>query len=683
MADEGKLAQRIKAWRARSPFFDHVMAMNEHYNGVQGNVLAGAVTYFGFLSFFPILALGFAVVGFVSIAYPDARDSMTTAIQQVLPGIVSSRRIVRDHQPRADRGRQGRRRDHRLRRCSVQRLGVGVRAAGGPRERSSTCRRARSGTSWSARPIDLVALACIGVILIASVAVAGVVKGAADDILETVGLADSTVGTPLIWAVGVVLGLAASTVLFYVMFRLLGHPDHRSRPLWQGAFLGAAGFEVLKVLVVNVFGSVGGSAFAPLAIAITLVVWINYFSRLVVYGASWAMTDPSSRAARTQVTPEMAASAAKRARAGGCARGRTRQPAARTASTPAAPCSAPWPASLPPTSSAATSNRSAARLPPGRARKNGVVIRPRPRRPDIEAAAFRIGSGIRRTPVLTLSPDETGLPGNVVLKLELFQHTGSFKARGALNSVLSLSSGLEGVCAASGGNHAAAVAWAARRAGLAADVFVPSHATPAKIARVGDYGGRIHLVEGFVKDALEACTAFSEEHVLPLLHPYDTFETVSGAGTLGLEIEEQVPEAERIVVACGGGGLYAGLANALEGIVHVQPVEPTLCPDLANALAAGHPVETEVGGVAVDSLGAPHIGEIALATAQENGVLPVLVEEDDIVAARRFLWDRLRVLAEPGACVAMAAVLTRRVEVVAGETVVVIVSGGNNETLPG
>lgn len=306
----------------------------------------------------------------------------------------------------------------------------------------------------------------------------------------------------------------------------------------------------------------------------------------------------------------------------------------------------------------------------------------RPRRPDIEAAAFRIGTGIRRTPVLTLAPDETGLAGNIVLKLELLQHTGSFKARGALNSVLSLSSGIEGVCAASGGNHAAAVAWASGRAGVTADVFVPGNATPAKLARIADYGGNIHLVDGYVRDALAAATEFSEEHVVPLLHPYDTFETVAGAGTLGLELEEQVPEAERIVVACGGGGLYAGLANALEGIVHVQPVEPVLCADLANALAAGHPVDTEVGGVAVDSLGAPRIGEIALTTAQESGVLPVLVDDDEIVAARRFLWDRVRVLAEPGACVALAAVLTGAVPVAAGESVVVIVSGGNNATMP-
>jgi threonine dehydratase len=289
---------------------------------------------------------------------------------------------------------------------------------------------------------------------------------------------------------------------------------------------------------------------------------------------------------------------------------------------------------------------------------------------------------VRRTPVLTLMPDETGLAGNVALKLELFQHSGSFKARGALNSVLSLGSGVEGVCAASGGNHAAAVAWAAGHAGLAADVFVPSNATPAKLARITEYGAVTHLVDGFVKDALDAGMAHAEAHAMPLLHPFDTFETVSGAGTLGLEIEEQVPDAGLVVVACGGGGLYAGLATALEGMSRVQPIEPRLCPNLADALRAGKPVETTVGGVAADSLGAPHIGHIALATAQENDAESILVEEDEILAARRFLWNRLRVLAEPGAAVALAAVLTGKVPVMPQESVVVVVSGGNNDTIP-
>ena len=305
-----------------------------------------------------------------------------------------------------------------------------------------------------------------------------------------------------------------------------------------------------------------------------------------------------------------------------------------------------------------------------------------PTRADVEAAAFRVGAGVRRTPVLELGLHDHGIDAAVKLKLELTQHTGSFKARGALNSVLSLPAQVTGVCAASGGNHAAAVAWAAHRAGLSADVFVPANATPAKLARISAYGGRIHSVEGYVKDAIEACHAFSVEHDLPLLHPYDTFETVSGAGTTGLEIEEQVPDVDLVLVGCGGGGLYSGLAIALDGHARVQPVEPVECPDLAAALEAGGPVPVQVGGVAADSLGAPYIGHIAYAVASKHAVVPVLVEEDEIGRARRLLWDSVRILAEPGACVALAALLSGRVTVSRGQTVLLVISGGNNESFP-
>lgn len=313
-----------------------------------------------------------------------------------------------------------------------------------------------------------------------------------------------------------------------------------------------------------------------------------------------------------------------------------------------------------------------------------------PRRLDVVATLDRIRGAIRRTPVVDLG----GLPGvdaRVVLKLELLQHSGSFKVRGALNSVLSLGDGdgdglrnnRIGVCAASGGNHAAGVAWAARRAGVSADLFVPRVATPAKIARVQDYGGRVHLVDGFVKEALAECADFATREGLPQLHPYDTFETVAGAGTLGLELVEQVPEASLVVLSCGGGGLYSGTATALAGTpTRVQPVEPELCPALAEALAVGGPVEVAVSGVASDALGAARVGDIAYAVAVDNRVEPVLVTEADIVSARRLLWSEARVLAEPGACVALAAVANGQVVVPAGETVVVVISGGNNETLP-
>lgn len=305
-----------------------------------------------------------------------------------------------------------------------------------------------------------------------------------------------------------------------------------------------------------------------------------------------------------------------------------------------------------------------------------------PARDDIEAAAIRIRSGIRRTPLLQLHGDELGVPGRVLLKLELTQHTGSFKARGALNSVLAADPLPAGVAAVSGGNHGAAVAWAAERAGVSADVFVPSTATPEKISRVRGYGGNAHLVDGSMSDLFAEGLGWAKEHDVPLIHPFDQWGTVCGQGTLGLELAEQAPDADLVLVGCGGGGLYAGMAIALAGRSRVQPVEPTMCRSLHAALEAGSPVPVEAGGVAADALGAPQAGEMALEVARRTDTSPVLVGDHAIIEARRWLWERCRVLAEPGASTALAALMTRRVQVHPGDTVVVVVSGGNNATFP-
>jgi len=300
-------------------------------------------------------------------------------------------------------------------------------------------------------------------------------------------------------------------------------------------------------------------------------------------------------------------------------------------------------------------------------------------RAGVESAYARTKPHVRRTPVLDLS-GEPGLPGKVLLKLELLQHTGSFKARGALNNVMSLPDGVSGVCAASGGNHAAAVAYAAGTAGLSADVFAPRAATPAKLDRVREYGARLHLVDGHVGEALDACREFAAANAVPMIHPYDSVPTACGAGTLGLELAEQAPGAELVVLACGGGGLFSGVSAALD--VPVQPVEPELCAHLAGALEAGKPVDLPSGGAAADSLGPPRIGTLAIETALAHDTRPVLVTEEQIAEARRFLWQRVRLLAEPGACVALAAVLAVGIDVRPGAEVVVVVSGGNNATLP-
>ncbi len=304
------------------------------------------------------------------------------------------------------------------------------------------------------------------------------------------------------------------------------------------------------------------------------------------------------------------------------------------------------------------------------------------RREDVEEARARIGDAVRRTPVLEISGPDTAMAGRLLLKLELTQHAGSFKARGAMNNIASLPAGVSGVAAASGGNHGAAVAWAARRAGLVADVFAPGSSTPAKLERIEAYGARLHRVEGDVGAALDACAAHSAEAGVPVLHPYDSFATVAGAGSLGLELHEQVPDVDRVLIACGGGGLYAGVATALAGQVAVQPVESVGCAHLHDALAAGRPVDRPSSGIAADALGPPRIGEHAFAVATDQDASCLLVPEEAIGAARRWLWEQTRVLAEPASCVPLAAVLTGLVPGAASETVVVVISGGNNASLP-
>ncbi|MGH3367340.1 MAG: serine/threonine dehydratase [Nocardioidaceae bacterium] len=310
---------------------------------------------------------------------------------------------------------------------------------------------------------------------------------------------------------------------------------------------------------------------------------------------------------------------------------------------------------------------------------------PLPRLPghaDIEAAAVRLRGKIRRTPVLEVHGDELGVPGRVVLKLELTQHTGSFKARGALNSLLSLPDGVRGVAAASGGNHGAALAWAADRMGLRADVFVSSASPAEKVSRIRGFHATTHVIDGYYPEAFAAAEEWVRGRDVTSIHAFDRPSTVCGQGTLGLELVEQVPAASQVLVPCGGGGLYAGVALALRDHLPVTPVEPERCASLRAALAAGEPVRVDVGGVAADALGASTIGSHAFAVARETGTDPAIVDDEAILTARRWLWERCRVLAEPGAATALAALMTGAARVHPGDTVVVVVSGGNNPAIP-
>jgi threonine dehydratase len=295
----------------------------------------------------------------------------------------------------------------------------------------------------------------------------------------------------------------------------------------------------------------------------------------------------------------------------------------------------------------------------------------------IEEAASRTADHVRRTPVIELEPLAFGLPARVILKLELLQHTGSFKPRGAFNRILAVRVGPAGVIAASGGNHGAAVAYAARRLGMPAEIFVPEIASPVKVERLRRYGARVTVTGVDYAEALGASTARAQDTGALVVHAYDQPEVLAGQGTVGRELAEQVGGLDRVLVAVGGGGLIGGVAAWFQGDAAVVAVEPARCPTLARALQAGAPVDVEVGGIAADSLGARRVGSLMFPVAQRHVERVVTVGDDEILAAQGLLWDTLRIAAEPGGAAALAGLLSMRDAVRAGERIAVIVCGGN------
>ena len=277
---------------------------------------------------------------------------------------------------------------------------------------------------------------------------------------------------------------------------------------------------------------------------------------------------------------------------------------------------------------------------------------------DIEAAYERIASRIRKTPVLELEQGAFGVPGRIWLKLELAQHTGSFKPRGAFNRILSADVGESGVIAASGGNFGLAVAYAARALGHRAEIFVPATSPEVKIQRIRDHGADVHVVPGFYAEALEASRQRAEETGALVMHAFDQPEVVAGGGTIGLELSQQAPTLDTVLVAVGGGGLIGGVASWFAGDVRVVGVEPERCPTLHAALEAGVPVDVDVGGLAADSMGVRRAGDIALVAAQKYVERVVLVSDDAIRDAQARLWRDVKVLAEPGGAAALAPLLS-------------------------
>ena len=296
-------------------------------------------------------------------------------------------------------------------------------------------------------------------------------------------------------------------------------------------------------------------------------------------------------------------------------------------------------------------------------------------RDEIIAAQDRIEGHVRRTPVTTLTLP--GLADPCAVKLEQLQHTGSFKARGAFNALLSAQVPARGVVAASGGNHGAAVAFAAARLGIPAHIFVPAMAGASKIALIRRFGAEMTVVPGAYADAFMAAQAHEAATGAMQVHAYDTVPTVAGQGTCLAEWENQGLEADTVLIAVGGGGLGAGAIGWLQDRRRVVLVEPRTSCALHAALAAGAPVDVEVSGVAANALGARRIGRICFDLARRFGARSVLVDDDAILQAQRVLWQEIRQLVEPAGATALAALLCGAYQPEAGERAAVLVCGAN------
>lgn len=293
----------------------------------------------------------------------------------------------------------------------------------------------------------------------------------------------------------------------------------------------------------------------------------------------------------------------------------------------------------------------------------------------------KIRGYVRTTPTVTLAADELGLRcGPVTLKLELLQHSGSFKVRGAFANLALRPAPPAGVFAASGGNHGAAVAFAARQFLVPAKIFVPSISSPTKVERIRSYGADLVVGGDSYADALHASEVWGATTNALCIHAFDQEETILGQGTLGLELEEQVPDVDTVLTAVGGGGLIAGLAAWYGRRVRLVGAEPTDSPTLTRAIAAGRPVDAEVGGIAADSLGPRRVGEHVFRIVQPCLERVVLVSDQDIRTAQRALWAWLRLVAEPGGAAAFAALLSGAYKPRPAERVAVIISGGNTTT---
>ena len=308
-------------------------------------------------------------------------------------------------------------------------------------------------------------------------------------------------------------------------------------------------------------------------------------------------------------------------------------------------------------------------------REAGIV-----NRAAVEAAYARIAEHVRRTPLIEATSPIGGRP--ISLKLESLQHSGSFKARGAFHNLLTRPAPPVGCATASGGNHGAAVAYAASKLGIAAKIFVPSISSAAKVAKIRSYGADIHIEGVDYFDAQALCDAHVAATGALKIHPFDTPETIAGQGTVALEWEEDLlrlglAPVDTVLVAVGGGGLISGIAAGIDGKVRIIAVEPEGAASMAAAFAAGRPVEAPIKSIAADSLGARQIGALPFAICRDRVERVVTVTDEAIRAAQGTLWRHFNLIAEPGGATAFAALLSGAYAPASGERVGMLICGGN------
>ncbi|HXR19912.1 MAG TPA: threonine/serine dehydratase [Steroidobacteraceae bacterium] len=297
---------------------------------------------------------------------------------------------------------------------------------------------------------------------------------------------------------------------------------------------------------------------------------------------------------------------------------------------------------------------------------------------QIRSTHALIAPHVRRTPVIELEAADFGVQAAaLIFKLESLQHAGSFKARGAFANLMTRKVPAVGVAAASGGNHGAAVAFAAMKLKVPARIFVPSVASPTKIKHITDYGAQLVVAGERYADALSASESWVAQSGALAVHAFDQLETILGQASVALELEQQTRELDTLLVAVGGGGLIAGIAAWYQGRIKVVGIEPERAPTLTRAFEAGRPVDAQAGGIAADSLAPRRVGELVFPIVQQFVSGTVLVSDDAIRDAQRLLWQRLRIVAEPGGAAALAALSSGRYEPRADERVAVLICGGN------